>query len=193
MTIEKRQGDLAPGRELFHSASEFYSWYMGLINAPDPEPNVFRTLSALMRIALLSAEGGGYLSSGEEQETISGLFKLREGLCDGTLNKKSTFPELQSLMEGIIAQNPKAKLVAYATELEYRFCIRPAPTAQTDRFQSYLQGLLKHVNPSLLEVQAYAVNQIIGRILENPSASTEGTPLIEKEIDPWLRVEPKYR
>ncbi len=187
MAIEELKQNTSPGKQLFNSASDFYSWYMTWINTPSSQANVFQTLSELMRIALLSSDGGNYLSFQEEEKSIKDLSKLKEELCDGNLKKENTFQELRSLVDNIISRNPKAKLVSYATELEYRFCILKTPSTQAEYLQKYLKELLTCVTPSLLEIQAYAIGQIMGKILENPSLNQDAGRLLEKEVKQWLR------
>jgi|GEM_PF-5373163 len=187
MTIEELKGELLPGKKLFQSTSEFYSWYMSWINTPSSQAKVFQTLSELMRIALLSSEGGKYLSFGEEEKVLAKLTGLKEQLCDGTIKNDSTLGEIRRLVDNIIAHNPKAKMVSYATEIEYHFCILKPQTTQTVKLQNYLKDLLKHVTPSLLEIQAYAISQVMGRILENPLQHADPEPLLQKEISQWIR------
>ncbi|MES2198838.1 MAG: hypothetical protein V4489_01540 [Chlamydiota bacterium] len=187
MTIEKLNLDISPGKQLFNSASDFYSWYMSWIHVPSSQANVFRILSELMRIALLSAEGGKYLSFPDEDTGIKNLSRLKENLCDGNLKKEATFQELKSLVSNLTAQNPKAKLVSCATELEYQFCILPPPSTHSEYLQNYLNKLLKCVTPSLLEIQAYAISQIMGKILENPPLHKEAGYTLEKEVEQWIR------
>lgn len=188
MTIEEITPGISPGRQLFNSVSDFYSWYMSWIHIPSSQANVFRTLSELMRIALLSAEGGKYLSLQDEEKGMQNLSKLKENLCDGNLKKEATFQHLKSLVHNIISQNPKAKLVSYATELEYQFCILSPPSTQSEYLQNYLTRLLKCVTPALLEIQAYAISQIMGKILESPLSYKEAGYVLEKEINQWIRA-----
>ena len=187
MTIKELTPEIGPGRQLFNSVSDFYSWYMSWIHMPSSQANVFRVLSELMRIALLSAEGGSYLSSQDENNGMQNLSRLKENLCDGHLKKEGTFQELKSLVNSIISQNPKAKLVSCATELEYQFCILPPPSSQSKNLQDYLNKLLKCVTPSLLEIQAYAVSQVISKILETPSQHKDAGHILEKEVARWIR------
>jgi hypothetical protein len=160
---------------------------MSWSSSPKADAKVFQALSKLMRIAKLSSEGGSFLSSQEETQTTNRLFKLKEQLCDGTLKRESTISELHSLIHNIIAYNPKAKVVSYATELEYHFCILHPPSIEATYLKSYLEGLLEHIKPSLLEIQAYAISQIMGKILENPSAHPNAGKILEQEIHQWIR------
>ena len=187
MTIEELNPSTSPGQQLFNSVSDFYSWYMSWIHVPSSQANVFRTLSELMRIALLSAEGGKYLSFQDEKKGMQNLSKLKENLCDGNLKKEATFRELRSLVDIITSQNAKAKLVSFATELEYQFCILSPPSIQADHLQNYLNRLLKHITPSLLEIQAYAITQIMSKILENPPQDKDAGYILEKEVKQWIR------
>lgn len=185
---KKQDRESAPGAQLFHQASDFYSWYMSWSSSPTADAKIFQTLSKLMRIGKLSSEGGKFLSQQEEKEVTSHLHKLKEQLCDGTLKKEATLPELYSLVHNIISYNPKAKVVSYATELEYHFCILKPPSNESDFLKKYLEGLLGQVNPSLLEIQAYAISQIMGKILENPSSHNNAGKMLEQELHQWLRA-----
>lgn len=185
---KKQDRDPAPGVQLFHQASDFYSWYMSWSPSPTADAKVFQTLSKLMRIGKISSEGGKFLSSQEENLVTSHLHKLKEQLCDGTLKKDATLPELHSLVHNIISYNPKAKVISYATELEYHFCILKPPSTESEFLKTYLEMLLGQVNPSLLEIQAYAISQIMGKILENPTQHKNAGKLLEQELHQWLRA-----
>jgi hypothetical protein len=176
-----------PGRQLFNSVSDFYSWYMSRIHTPSAHASIFQTLSELMRISSLSAEGGEYLSPEEEKRGVRSLSKLKEKLCDGNLKKEDTLRKLKALIDNITSQNPKAKLVSYATELEYQFCILRPPSPHSEYLQNYLNELLKYVTPSLLGIQAYAITQIIGKILDTTPLHKDTGYILEKEVKQWIR------
>ena len=175
----------APGQQLFQQASDFYSWFMSSFSLT-ADAKVFQILSKIMRIAKLSSEGGKFLSDQEEKKTILLLTKLKEQLCDGTLKKEHTADELSSFVHNIISSNPKAKVISYATELEYNFCILKPPSKESSHLKNYLEHLVEKVTPSLLEIQAYAISQIMGKILENPKVHLNAAVLLEEEIPRWL-------
>lgn len=187
MTVQNLGQGIGPGKELFNAVSEFYSWYMSWIHTPSSQATVFKSLSELMRIASLSAEGGNYLSLQDEEKGIQNLSKLKENLCDGHLKKEATLQQVKSLVNNIISQNPKAKLVSSATELEYQFCILSPPSAHSTYLQDYLARLLKCITPALLEIQAYAISQIMDKLLENPLSHQDAGYILEKEVNQWIR------
>ena len=174
------------GDKLFNSSSEFYDWYMSLIDASKSQTGIFSALSQIMRVALLSIEGGNYLKSDGEERAIRDLTLLKEELSDGNIKHSEVPHQLKKIIEGITANNPKARLVTYATEIEYTYCIKEASSSQTLEFQKYLKELLGFVSPSLLEIHAYAIAQIMGKVLENPSLFGDPKITLKEEINKWL-------
>lgn len=177
---------IAIGDKLFNYTSEFYAWYMSLIDDSKAQSGIFRTLSQLMRVALLSSEGGNYLKDDNEERALQALTLLKEELSDGNIKHGEVLYQLKKVMEGITANNPKARLVTYATEIEYTYCINKASSSQTQDFQKYLKEILSFVTPSLLEIHAYAIAQIMGKVLENPATFGDPRITLKEEINKWL-------
>lgn len=159
------------GSKLFDNASEFYTWYMMLVSKPRDQAEVFQTLSQLMRVAEISRAGGNYLSETEETTASQALCALREQLLDGKIKQHDILSRVQSIREKLIFHNPKAKLVTYATEVEYKFYLSPSPRLQADYVKKMIDSLLTHVNPSLQPINAQAISQVLVSLLETVSGS----------------------
>ena len=177
---------IAIGDKLFNYTSEFYAWYMSLLIDSKSQSDIFKTLSQLMRIALLSAEGGDFLKTANEEGALTALLLIKEDLSDGNIKHAEVLYQLKKIIEGLTANNPKARLVTYATELEYHYCLKQTTSNQTQEFQKYLKELLGFVTPSLLEINAYAIAQIMGKALENPSVFRNPKIELKEEINKWL-------
>ncbi len=185
-SFSKTSSRTTVGDCLFNYTSEFYSWYMSLVDDSKSQSGVFRALSQLMRIALLSAEGGNYLKMDTEEKALRSLTLLKENLSDGNLKHGEVLHQLKKIINEITSNNPKARLVTYATEIEYTYCIEKNPSNQIQEFQQYLKELLNFVTPSLLEIHAYAIAQIMGKVLENPTLFADPKTTLKEEINKWL-------
>ncbi len=171
LSFEKSASSARPGILLLTCAEEFYFWLMRSVSDPKAASNIFKALSQIMRIAQMSRLGGSYLSEELEQEAVKALTELKEELNDGTLSFHSLSKEIDPILGKLIDNNPKAQLIAHATEIEYIFCINTAssfPSQDQEKLQSYLKEIVAIVNESISEIQAKAIVQVMAQILKGP-------------------------
>ncbi len=175
------------GHKLFDCTSDFYAWYMSWDTVPSDHPETFRALSQIMKIAQTSYEGGNYLRESEEKEALQTLSQLRERLFYGNMKTDEILSQLTDVLQTMISQNPKARVVAHATELEYVFCIQSKETNPSlEDFQQYLHSILKMVNPSLLEIHAHAIAQSMAMILEQAAEISDPKSTLEQALQRWI-------
>lgn len=105
------------GSALFKQASDFYSWHLS--TATTHQPGVYRNLSQIMRIAKVSADGANFLSPADEESAQGELSDLSENLTYGTVVSGDVSKTLTDILAHIKEDNPHAKLIGTATELEY--------------------------------------------------------------------------
>lgn len=186
MTKGLKTDESPPGGKLFSTGSDFYTWYMCWVKEPKTHAETFQALSELMRIGLLSSEGGLYLSKEEELTAEESICILKNELCDGSTKQTEVHNKLQQIANSLILNNPKAKLVAYATKLEYKYCILTPSSIKDKSLRSCLDKLVQTVTPSLLAVNAYAISQILSQTLEeNPADPQEK---LSKELKNWIEI-----
>jgi len=119
----KEEGFSYPGLSLFEKAFDFYSWYLSYDISLSKQWALFETLSLIMQIAKLSFEGAALLSAQEEEEALKQLQELSEAISGGTLKKIDLTTIIEKIITKLIDNNPRAKLVALLTRLEYKVCI----------------------------------------------------------------------
>jgi hypothetical protein len=154
------------GTRLFNSVSDFYSWYMALVNKPGEQAKVFQILSQIMRVAKISQSGGNYLLEEEESTALQSLYLLKEHLLDGKIKQNDVLTKVERIRENLISKNPKAKLVTCVTEVEYKLCLAPKPETEAADLKSALESLLAQVNQDLQEKSAQAITQTLLPFLE---------------------------
>jgi hypothetical protein len=177
------------GQKLFDCATDFYAWYMSWDNSPSNHSQTFRVLSQIMRIAQVSVDGGNYLSDKQENQALASLGHLKEHLFDGHMKTDEILSNLTDVLQTLIIDNPKARVIAHATEMEYVFCIHPPPsssTAASEDLQQYLAMVIQNVNPSLLDIHAYGIAQSMAKILEEASSIADPKQALENAIGKWL-------
>lgn len=85
--------------------------------------------------------------------------------------------------------NPKAKVVAQTTELEYRLCINPSSEQSsilTQQYQEALSQIIHKIGPKLLDINASAISQGLSQILENLDTIEDFNRAIDEAIKHWL-------
>lgn len=175
------------GQILFEQVADFYAWYLSWVKTPQAHAKTFELLSRLMRIAQVSKDGGFFLSEEEEEKALKALSILRENLFDGLCRQHEIRESLLHMIQGLIAGNPKARLVARTNELEYILCIYAETSVEEKaRYQRLFDEVLKKVTPSLLDIHAHAVSQGLLRIIEKPGAFENVEQAILKATEHWL-------
>ncbi|MCH9613276.1 MAG: hypothetical protein SP1CHLAM54_02750 [Chlamydiia bacterium] len=122
----ERPNDPSPkgaGANLFKQASDFYSWHLATVQDPKSNASVYRTLSNIMRIAKVSADGANYLTPSDEEEAQSAFTDLSENLTYGGLSTGDVHHSLTHILATLKEDNPHAKLIGTSTDLEYRISI----------------------------------------------------------------------
>ena len=92
-------------------------------------------------------------------------------------------------LDSIVSQNPKAKLVAKITELEYKTCLRD-PTQLSDEDQASLKDLFTEISnrissdtPSL---NAEAISRSIDKLLDESPPPNTMIQELQDNIKSWL-------
>jgi len=177
-TVEKQKFSHEPN---LHAASEeLYFWLMRSATSPKQHAETFRLLSQIMRISQISSTGGNYLPKHVEKEGVEALSLIKEQLLDGKIQAINLFNKIERVLKKLVQENSKALIIAYATEIEYIFCIHATYNSKNEakyqqRFKGYLKGLVNTVNESLSETQAMAITQALSQIVKNPE-SFSGDP-----------------
>lgn len=161
------------GSALYSHTEDFYFWLMRSIHEPKNSAHTFQALSQIMRVALMANKGGSYLTQEKEKEAIQHLSTIKEQLADGKIHFQTLSKQILPILQKLTHENPKAQLIAHATEIEYIFCINaPSHSCPTNdyqtKFQGYLKTIVETVNHSLSEIQAKAIVQVMSQILKNP-------------------------
>lgn len=156
-------------------AEDFYFWLMRSTSEPKIYSDTFQLLSQIMRIAQISNTGrGDYLSKNVVKEAFSSLSNIKEQVQDGKIQFQNLFSTISQVLQKLIHENPKAQLIAHATEIEYIFCIHSTyssscEAAYQQKFKGYLKTIVDTVNSDLSLTQTKAIVQILSQIVKNPS------------------------
>jgi len=159
-------------------AEEIYFWLMRSTSDPKAHAKTFQVLSQIMRIANLSGSGGNYIPKAIESSVFTALYGIKEQLHDGKIQINKLFDAVLQVLRKLTYENPKAQLIAHATELEYIFCIHSTYKSTTEadyqqKFKGYLKTLANKVNGPLSATQAKAIVQILSQIVRNPAFFSE--------------------
>ena len=173
-----RKTEFNPEFNLHSLAEEIYFWLMRSTSDPKAHAKTFQVLSQIMRIASLSSHGGDYIPKAVEASTFAALFNIKEQLHDGKMPISKLFDAVLQVLRKLTYENPKAQLIAHATEIEYIFCIHSTYNSTTEadyqqKFKGYLKTLVNTVNSSLSSTQAKAIVQILSQIVRNPAIFSE--------------------
>ena len=174
--MEKQKFNYEPN---LHAVSEeLYFWLMRSTTSPKQYADSFRLLSQIMRISQLSSTGGNYLSKPVEREGVESLSLIKEQLLDGKIQVPDLFDKIEKILKKIVQENSKALIIAYATEIEYIFCIHATYNSVEEakyqqKFKRYLKNLVSTVNDALSDTQAKAITQALSQIVKNPSHFSE--------------------
>jgi hypothetical protein len=187
------------GQRLFDDVTEFYSWYVSSWYMSDGETastetlqkseSTRKVLSLIKRIAEVSMNGGNFLTEKEEMHALNQLSNILQDLNSGKLRKQDLPDALFLLLENLVQNNPKAKVVFQTTELEYRLCINPPPGQSSEsmnQYQRVLNQIIQGITPQMRDMNASAIAQGLSRILENPDAVENINQAINEAIKHWL-------
>lgn len=174
---------------LFAHASELYAWYASWLTSPSTQPQIFEILSKILRIAHLSARGGRFLPKKEEKKAVNRLVQLKEDLYDRKIHHTAMDEVLLKILYLLVESSAKALVIAYATELEYRYLIRPrrkqCPEA-LEAMRATLAGVVAQLTPSLPEINAHAIAQGLAKILENRTPQKLVNGALQEAIKGWI-------
>ncbi len=173
-----RKSEFNPEFNLHSLAEDIYFWLMRSTSDPKAHAKTFQVLSQIMRIANLSSCGGNYIPKAIESSVFAALYSIKEQLHDGKIQINKLFDAVLQVLRKLTYENPKAQLIAHATELEYIFCIHSTYKSATEadyqqKFKGYLKTLVDTVNSSLSPTQAKAIVQILSQIVRNPAFFSE--------------------
>lgn len=187
------QFSFGPGQLLFQHAEafaeEFYVWLLSHAFGVHLHTRTKQLLSIVMSIADVSRLGGGFLSETEEKQAIDKIIKLKKEFLEGQLKHLELPVELDLLIQNLTITNPKAKLVAHTTELEYLFCIQPIqhhPEEMRARFQKVLKRINQHITPRFPDYKAKAVAQGLSVIVKNPHLAEDPLFSLNLAIEGWI-------
>ena len=175
------------GHHLYHETAEFYAWFMSWVPHPSTHRSTFQYLSRIMRIAHVSTTGGKFLSGAEEQSALGKLSHLREELYNGNIHFHEIEGNLLLILHSLIQANPKAKLVAHATELEYLLCIsNPSTPSNAEQYQNFFNRVIEQIKPELPDIHAQAIAQGLSRIVDNHKQISDVHRALNDAIKGWL-------
>ncbi len=162
-----------PNCNLHLIAEELYFWIMRSTAEPKLHAETFQLLSQIMRIAQISITGANYLSKEVESNSFNALSNVKEQVQDGKIQLSALPPIIHQILQRLIYDNPKAQLIAHATEIEYIFCIHSTYSSSCEanyqqKFKGYLKTLVDTVNTPLSSTQTKAIVQVLSQIVKNP-------------------------
>jgi hypothetical protein len=162
-----------PASDLHAIAEELYFWLMRSTSEPKTHADTFQVLSQILRIAQMSNTGGNYLPISAEKEAFLALQNIKEQVQDGKIQRQHLFEATHHILQKLIHENPKAELIAHATEIEYLFCIHSNYSSSEEaeyrqKFKGYLKSIAHTVQGPLSSTEAKAIAQIMRQIVKNP-------------------------
>lgn len=190
--LSKEQGTPSSskvGQRLFDTTSEFYAWYLSWDINPSDHRESFKILSQIMRIAQVSLSKGHFLQEEEETLALTRFNGLKERLFDGNIKSKEIVHRLTDILLLLTRSNPKSRLVAQATELEYLFCLypkEPLSEEQLAQMEKLLHKILSAVTPELMDIHAHAIAQGLAKLIEKPSSHANPLRAVEEAIGNWI-------
>ena len=174
---------------LFSHVSELYAWYAAWLQVPSSQPQIFEILSKILRIAHLSEAGGQFLPKKEEKKALSRLIQLKEDLYDGKIIHSNMDEILLNILHQLVASSSKALLIAYATEIEYRYLIRPRRKQSLEALEvmrDTLADTMSKLTPALPEINAHAIARGFARILENRTPQKLVNGALQEALKGWI-------
>ena len=164
---------------LFEETAAFYTWYASWDQSPKDHACTFRFLAQIMKIALLSQQGGLYLTPLEEENTRAALKQLKERLYDCRIKASDIPLHVQSIYETLTQNNSKARLIGTLTQLECRL----GPNREIHQLA---QNIIAKINPSFPEQNASAITCNLSKILEEPLKYRNLNSAIQDALRGWL-------
>ena len=165
------------GSALFNETSQFYAWYLSWERSPSEHKETFSLLSTIMQVAKVSLEGGLYLSKESEEEATSHLQTLGDRLMNGSYSTHEISGAIESILSNLTENNPKAKLIAKSTLLQYKMVMHqdahPGEHLAAD-YHEAMSRLTAKVTPSLGDLDAEKLSRELTKLI-NGNASPEVT------------------
>ncbi len=162
--------DLLRGRQLFRNISEFYAWYSSWDTNAAKHSLIYEYISRLMRMAKTSFEGGFYIESEEDHSIQLSLNQLRESLYLFKVKQNDLSKHLLEIIQNLIKNNPKAKLIDTTTQIEYYYLIDNFQHLSDDLIQeikSVTSYIISKTGPSLPIPHAILIEKKVAKLLEN--------------------------
>jgi hypothetical protein len=164
---------------LFEEVASFYAWYAAWDQAPQDHADTYQLLAQLMKISLLSQQGGCYLSPLEEETSRAALKQLKEKLYDCRVKAADIPAHIGSIYEKLTQNNSKARLVGTLAQLE---CLL-APNREIQRL---CQGIASKVTRSFPDQSASAITHNLSKILDEPLKYKNLNTAIQDALRGWL-------
>ena len=176
------------GETLFDHTSQFYAWYLSWERTPTDHKETFSLLSTIMQVAKISLAGGLYLDNDGEKEALSKLQDLGDQLINGSFPPHEISETIDSILNSLTDNNPKAKLIAKSTLLEYKMLIHnpiPQPPQLFDDYHQVTEKLIAKVNPLLGDFDAEKLSRELSKFIDAPQDPERTIAALSDLIDRW--------
>ena len=147
------------GDLLYQESSSFYSWYQWIRKITDTDEG-FHSLQVVMQIARKAG-----LTTQEEEHALTRLKKLREDLDDVVMTIDQIPAELKHIVEDLVENNPKNRVIQYATEIEMKLIQASATNEKMLKINRHLEQLMDKIASSYTPMQAEETSRELRDIL----------------------------
>jgi hypothetical protein len=176
------------GENLFNHTSQFYAWYLSWQRDPSEHKETFSLLSTIMQVAKISLQGGFYLNKEKEQEAVEKLEDLGDEMINGTFPPHDISAMIGSILNNLIDNNPKAKLIAKSILLEYKLLIHSSNQQSlqlTDDYHHVMDRLISKVTPLLKDFDAEKLSRELSKFIETPQDPEKTIDTLNTLLDTW--------
>lgn len=164
---------------LFEETASFYAWYAVWDQSPTDHAYTYQLLAQIMKISLLSQQGGCYLTPLEEETTRSALKQLKEKLYDCRIKPSDIPLHIRSIYEKLTENNSKACLIGTLAQIESRL----GPNREIHQL---FEGITTKIKPSFPDQNASAITRNLSKILEEPLKYRNLSTAIQDALRGWL-------
>lgn len=164
---------------LFEETASFYAWYATWDHSPKDHACTYQILSQIMKISLLSQQGGSYLTPMEEETTRTALKHLKEKIYDCRIKASEIPMHVQAIYEKLTENNSKACLIGTLAHFECRLGLNR-------EIQKLFEGITTKINPSFPDQSASAITQNLSKILSEPLKYRNLNSAIQDALRGWL-------
>lgn len=153
-------------QSLQNQAEAFYSWYQS-IRQPTFPTEGFQGLQYIMQIG----EKG---TATEKEASIANeeLKNLMEDLDSGKKTLDKIPYEIERIVDHLIENNPKSRVVMQATQIE--IAVNLAQLETPEDLTEMMQTLLQKVNPEMSNIQAAAISHALQEVINQQEVDVKG-------------------